>query len=197
MSLCPFFKTDCYRDKCVMWKNGCLITIFLDKFQLETTEAEIQPENDQETSEKSQFKDWLEKATPANIAEEIIEFKNQHFSNERVSSFDLTRLFWTDKELDNWEIPAKVQLKIEQANLKVQQKLDEIEEAKNRKRLAEEKQKLSTLIKECIDWTNQAGLKKLTLADVDAFILDKNLDIMFETRRALYSKVNIKLKVDK
>jgi len=38
------------------------------------------------------------------------------------------------------------------------------------------------------------GLWRLTLADVDAYIVERNIDILKETRRAIYATANVKLK---
>jgi hypothetical protein len=41
------------------------------------------------------------------------------------------------------------------------------------------------------------SLKRLTLADVDTFIMEKELDLMKETKRAMNAMANVKLKSGK
>jgi hypothetical protein len=48
-----------------------------------------------------------------------------------------------------------------------------------------------------VDYARINGLKKLTRADVDTYILEKDLDILQETERAIYAMANFKLKTGK
>ena len=45
--------------------------------------------------------------------------------------------------------------------------------------------------------TRALVLRRLTLADVDTYVLEKDLDIVKETKRALYSMANLRLKTGK
>jgi hypothetical protein len=63
--------------------------------------------------------------------------------------------------------------------------------------LAKEKDELPSLVSQCVDFARMNGLKKLTLSDVDTFIIEKELDLMHETKRAVYSMANVKLKSQK
>lgn len=41
------------------------------------------------------------------------------------------------------------------------------------------------------------SLKRLTLSDVDTFITEKDLDLMHETKRAIYAMANVRLKSER
>jgi hypothetical protein len=60
--------------------------------------------------------------------------------------------------------------------------------------LQEEKDELPSLVDKCVEWAGINNLNKVTFADVDAFLLDKDLRLLGETKRALYSMANVKLK---
>jgi len=48
-----------------------------------------------------------------------------------------------------------------------------------------------------VDWARINNLKRLTLADVDTFIMEKEFDLLTETKRAIYAMANVKLKSGK
>jgi hypothetical protein len=52
-------------------------------------------------------------------------------------------------------------------------------------------------VNRCCDWAITNGMKRVTVADVDAFILENEYDIIKETRRALYAMTNVQLKSKK
>ena len=64
-------------------------------------------------------------------------------------------------------------------------------------KIEKEKEEHPSLVSHCVDWARTHGLKRLTLGDIDAYILERNLDIQKETRRALYAMANIELKSKK
>jgi hypothetical protein len=66
-----------------------------------------------------------------------------------------------------------------------------------KERLGKEKEEFPSLVSQCVDWARINGLKRLTLSDLDTYILEKDLDILQETKRALYSMANLKLKSKK
>ena len=75
-----------------------------------------------------------------------------------------------------------------------QRQLENEREIKEREQLEREKAELPSLINSCIDWAREHGLKRVTKADIEAFLLEKNIEILPQTQRALYAMVNVQLK---
>ena len=50
------------------------------------------------------------------------------------------------------------------------------------------------LIEDLREWAQENGLKKITKADIATFLLEKEKDILPETKTMLYSKINAVLK---
>jgi hypothetical protein len=94
-------------------------------------------------------------------------------------------------------MPPEIQAKIQKAELLADREMRRNEESQKKERLGSEKEELPSLVSQCVDWAIINGLKRLTVADVDTYILEKNLDILQETKRALYAMANLKLKTGK
>ena len=71
------------------------------------------------------------------------------------------------------------------------------EENQRKERLKKEKEELPSLVSQRVDFARMNNLKRLTLSDVDTFVMEKDLDLMHETRRAIYAMANVKLKSGK
>jgi hypothetical protein len=194
-NLCPFFKERCHGNECIMWKNEeCLLVAFLRRIQ------ESVPVSEEKSigrsgmilhREETEVPKWLRTSTPEELAEEMLEFGKKEFPEEATLGYrSAFRHFWESKGIHEFLMPSETQMKIEKANYLVERQV-----AKERKsRLAEEKEELPSLVSQCLDWARINDLKRLTLADVDTFIMEKELDILSETKRAVYSSANVKLK---
>jgi hypothetical protein len=71
------------------------------------------------------------------------------------------------------------------------------EENQRKEQLKKEKEELPSLVSQCVDFARMNNLKRLTLSDVDTFVMEKDLDVMHETKRAIYAMANVKLKSGK
>lgn len=116
---------------------------------------------------------------------------------DKTLPFSLSRLFWDNKGVERFILPSGARLKIERVNYLAERQIAKEEDAKKKKRLAEEKEELPSLVSQRVDWARLNSLKRLTLADVDTFILEKELDLLNETKRAVYTMGNVKLKSGK
>lgn len=204
-SLCPFYKENCKGNECVMFKNEvCLIVSFLEHVSEEIPEEEISEEEGIERSgliphrEEAEVPDWIKKRTPEELAVEILEFTKKEFpEGEGFGYHSASRYFWESKGVHEFLMPSEAQIKIQRANFLAQKELDKQAEAERKRRLQEEKDELPSLVGKCVDWARINNLNKVTLADVDTFLLDKDLDLMRETKRAIYSTANLRLKTGK
>jgi hypothetical protein len=207
-TLCPFFKEDCHGNECVMWKNEeCLLVTFLQRIQEGVPTPEENIPSSEETiegsgmtlhAEKIKAPKWLETSTPEELALEILDFKKKEFpEREYMGSYTMSRYFWSDKGIERSYMPLEVQMKIEKAEMLAEREIRNDVENQRKKRLEKEKEELPSLVSQCSDFARMNNLKRLTLPDVDTFIMEKNLDLMHETRRAMYAMANFKLKSGK
>jgi len=197
-TFCPFFKETCKGNECVMWRDeACLIVSFLQI----ASEGVPSPEQIMETSrieihrEEAEVPDWIKTRTAEELAVEILEFQKKEFSeDENLGFHTISNFFWKSKGIERYLMPSDIELKVERANILARREILKETETQKRERLGKEKEELPSLTSHCIDWARTNGLKRLTLADIDAYIMERNLDILRETRRALYAMANVQLK---
>jgi len=198
-TFCPFFKETCKGNECVMFKNGeCLIVSFLQIASegvpsseeiMETTGFEIH-------GEEAEVPDWIKTRTAEELAIEMMEFKKREFPDDEYSGIHtISNFFWENKGIeDTYSMPSEIRLKMNKANILARTQIRIEEETQRKEQMEKEKEELPSLVGQCVDWARTHGLKRVTLADVDAYILERNLDILKETRRALYVMANVQLK---
>ena len=197
-TFCPFFKKICKGNECVMFKNGkCLIVSFLQI----VSEGVLSPEEIGETRrieilrEEAEVPDWIKTRTAEELAAEILEFKKKEFpEDEYLDSHTICNLFWENKGIEHYQMPSEIRLKINRANILARTQIRKEEEKRRKEQIQKEKEELPSLVSHCVDWARTNGLKRLTLADIDAYIMERNLEILKETRRALYAMANVQLK---
>lgn len=203
--LCPFFKENCRGNECVMFRNEeCLVVSFLQRISegvpalqegVPPSEATIERGGALFHMEEAEVPDWISKQTPEELAVEILGFKKKEFpEDEEVSFHTVLNFFWTSKGVNQYLLPSEAQIKIQRANFLAQRETMKEAEAQKKKRLQEEKEELPSLVSQCVDWARLNGLSRITVADVDTYIMEKSIDILYETKRALYAMANVKLK---
>ena len=199
-TFCPFFKETCKGNECVMFKNGeCLIVSFLQiASEGVPSSEEIMASGIEIHREEAEVPDWIKTRTAEELAVEILEFKKKEFSEDENLGFHaISNFFWKSKGIERYLMPSDIELKVERANILARREILKETETQKRERLGKEKEELPSLVSHCIDWARTNGLKRLTLADIDAYIMERNLDILKETRRALYAMANVQLKSKK
>ncbi|VVB88959.1 Uncharacterised protein [uncultured archaeon] len=209
---CPLIKEECKGNECVMWKDEkCSIVMFMKFMEIvaqrveKETEEEISNEIKLSTSEETveEIPNGIKLSTPEELAAELISFAKKEFPEEDESGsiYIITDFFWRSKNIEKRYLPADIQLKIYKAERLAQKQLNserEVRGVKEKEQLEKEKPDLSSLVDPCVGWANEQGLKKVTEADVDAFLVEKNIDVSPRTkRRALCAMVNSKLKKEK
>jgi len=147
--------------------------------------------------EEAEVPKWLKRITPEEIAIEILEFKEREFPEGHVSFHTVSRFYWSNKGIEKFLMPTEIEMKIDKAELMAEREMLRKEETQKKERLGKEKEELPSLVSQCVDWARLKGLRRLTLADVDTYVLEKDLDIVKETKRALYSMANLRLKTGK
>ena len=193
-----------------MWKDeDCLIAKFLQGVQIASEEGESSEDGmDLETGmpirTNSPVPKWLKTATAESIAKDILEFKDEQFPNSNDDdrfgfgmNSSITRLFWSKKGVQTYGLPTEIQCKIEEADMMVDIQIRKEDADKRKQRLATEKEELPSLVGQCADWARSNDLKKLTLGEVENFVQEKELDLLHDTMRLLWTKTNIALKTGK
>jgi len=197
-TFCPFFKETCKGNECVMWRNEtCLIISFLQIASegvpslgetMETSRIEFH-------REEAEIPDWIKTRTAEELAVEILEFKKKEFpEDEYLGLHTISNFFWENKDIEQYRMPSEIRLKIERANILARTEIRREAENQKNEQMQKEKEGLPSLVSHCVDRARTNGLKRLTLADIDAYILERNLDILKETRRGLYAIANVELK---
>jgi hypothetical protein len=203
-----------------MWHNEeCLIVAFLQRIQeaflqqiqegIPTSEEAVpSPQEPIERAdmilhrEEQEAPEWLKTATPKTIAEEIIEFKEKEFPEQHIgvtlrarSEFhNLLRHYWSEKGVEKLFLPSEISMKIQKAEMLAETELLRKEQAEKKERLEKEKEELPSLVSQYVDWARLRSIKRATLTDVESFVLDKDIDILKETKRAIFIMANAKLK---
>ncbi len=195
---CPLIKEICKGNECVMWRDeNCLIIAFAENMIQQTKEGfdetipiGVEPEDiDKEISEE------IKLSTSEELAAELISFAKKEFPDEeRIWVHNVAQLFWGSKNIEKWNIPVDIRFKIEKAEMLAQKQLNSEREVKKKEQLEEEKTELTSLVNLCVDWARGHGLKRVTQADVDAFLLEKNIDVLSQTKRSLYAMANVAIK---
>jgi len=134
-------------------------------------------------------------ATAEELAAKLIDFAKKEFPDDkRIYIRSVSQLFWGQKNISKWDMPPEIQLKIEKTEILAQKQMDAEREVKEKEQLEKEKTELHSLVSSCVDWAKDHGLKRITQADVDAFLLEKNIEILPQTKRALYAMANVAIK---
>jgi len=143
--------------------------------------------------DKEQAAQELLKKPPEEIADEIMEFVKQEFSEiNRRNYYSAERVFWEEKNVNNFD--AKTRLITEKVRLIADRKIRELESEQEKRKLEGEKKMLPELIEECVKWVNDNEMNKLTKMDLNGFLAEKEIDMSTNNKNILHTKVNIKLK---
>ncbi|MCQ5373719.1 MAG: hypothetical protein NO515_01650 [Candidatus Methanomethylicia archaeon] len=117
------------------------------------------------------------------------------FSEDEGYSYHTAfRYFWESKGVQDFLLPSEARLKIQRVEFLAERELIKESESERKRKLQEQKDELPSLVSQCVDWARANGLKRITLADLDTFLLEKDIDLLHEIKRTLYSMVNLKLK---
>ena len=200
-TFCPLIREKCKGNECVMWVDEkCLVVTFMEDF-VKPPEEEFEERvalpisYEHEEMSVKEIPDEIKSATQEELAAELISFAKKEFPDEeRVWIHNISPLFWESKNIERWNLPPDIKLKIEKAEMLAQRQLENEREVKEREQLEREKAELPSLVNSCVDWAREHGLKRVTKADIEAFLLEKNIEILPQIQRALYAMVNVQLK---
>jgi len=123
------------------------------------------------------------------LADELVAFIEKEFPEAKMSYSSLPheaeQLFWESKGLRNTYVDdPQVSIKIHRAEFLARLKLEQ----ETQKR---EREIVTKLVEECVKWAKENGLKKVTKANVDYFLIEKDQPLSRLSRDAIYNKVNL------
>lgn len=199
-TFCPFFRDNCRGNECIMFRDGdCLVVKFFQSVSEEHPErGEIVETTRFEIEEEAEVPDWLNNFTAEEIASEILEFKKERFPEEEyIHIHTAITLFWEEKGIQRYRMPSEISIKISQADTLASIMYRKEQQNQKKIRMEKENTELPSLVGRCVDWARTNNLKRVTVADIDAYILENELDILNETKRAIYAKTNVDLKANK
>jgi hypothetical protein len=200
-NLCPFFKDSCHQNECMMWRNdNCLFVAFLQNISQQDSEEVTTVISDDaevtlQSGDRGKVPSWLNDTTVEEIVEQMTELRNKEFPDMDYYNFSRAiEYYWSSKGVQRFFLPPEMSAKVAKVELVVRDKWRKEWEQQRKEQMSKEKEELPSLVCKCVDWARVNGLTRLTVADVDSYIIEKNLEVLPETKRAIYATANLKLK---
>jgi len=201
-AFCPLIREKCKVDECMAWKDDrCLVFSYLEVSisplaheltEIDTVESIFALD---QSPRQVRVPTEIKSATPEQLAAELVSFAKREFSHEdRISIGYVAQFFWEEKGVEKWAMPSEIKLKLEKAERLAQHQIDNEREAEVQARLEREKAELSHLVSRCVEWARKQGFKRVTQADVDAFLFEEQKELLPQTKRAIWATANVQLK---
>lgn len=199
MSYCPLIKEVCKGNECVMWKKKCILVAYL--YEAIEEEPQETPSSESHVA-KSKVVPEIRTITAEKLAEDFVAYANKEFPDEANISYVLSQasfLALTEKGFDERDvlIPPDILLKIERAKILARKQMEKERVNKEREQLALEKSKLPEITNNLYDWARANSFNRVTQGEIDAFLLEKEIDLSQKTRHQLQSIANLRLKTRK
>jgi len=119
-------------------------------------------------------------------------------NDRRIRVESVTYTFWRSKGLvEHITDSPEIEEKKDQIELLAQEILDTDFRNYQNQRLEAEKKELPNLIKSCVEWAHDSNRGIITVKDVKFYLLEKNIDLLDATERALYIGANNELRLKK
>ena len=173
-----------------MWKDEkCVFVSFFENLELSRGAHEIYD------SEEMPIPEELITTTPEEIATELIHYiKKEYEDEDTIWMHRVMPEFLLSKNIDVRMLPNEIQLKLEKVEKIVEKQIRDEQQTKMKEELEQQKNQLPSLISQCIDWAKEQGLSRITKSDVEAFLIDRNIELLPQIQRSLYSMANVKMK---
>lgn len=194
-----------YGMKCVVaevssgfWSDKGVVNRYSvpEKLELKIGEVEKLVQKQIDKERESILRD-LTSVSAEGLAKDVLSYASKELSSEDILQIYPQRLFnlyWQSLRLNAYSFPADLQLKVEKAVEIVNAEFDKREEAGRSIQFAEEKRHIDAHVNDCLQWSKSKHLSKVNKSDIDAFLLDRNIKVLKETRDLLYSLVNAALR---
>ena len=192
---CPLLKENCKHESCVFWQEKCLFVLFFQNC-IAKPNVEVY-EGAEEEEEEIVIPDEVKNFSAEQLAELAFSYAQKEVREEEQKYLfsDFFDEFWNSIGLeDKYDLSNDMRAKIDKAEKITEKKWEKKIADSGRAKFQKEKESLPQLIQDCTKWAKQNGLKRVTQSDISTFLLEKNIDILRETKTMLYSKTNALLK---
>lgn len=209
---CPLIGDVCKESECVMWwQNSCALALAAQLFvvnqvvsvevkqHLKESQGPVSVEFGEGAEQQSENLESILSETPEALAKEMISFIWKQFPEAReeyeTAIWQYARFFWQQRGIKReWGLPPDVEMKKKRAEQIAKKWLMEERKRAREEELRKEKEQIPILAERCEKWAREHGLKRVTLADVRAFLLSIGVEVSTDTRRSIYSITNVRLK---
>src|SRR3990167_1300611 len=194
---CPLLKENCKPDSCVFWQEKCLFVLFFQNC-IAKPNVEVYA-GAEEDEDEIVIPDEVKNFSAEQLAELAFSYVQKEVPEEEhiwLNSYYFDA-FWNSiglEELSKCALSNNIRAKIDKAEKITLNKWKTMIADSGRAKFQKEKESLPQLIQDCTKWAKQNGLKRVTQSDISTFLLEKNIDILRETKTMLYSKTNALLK---
>ena len=156
-------------------------------------EAKKEKEEIKENQQLQNPKKSLLIETAEDLANAMVKFmESNNPENPNRNFYDVSQLFWENKSGYNRDYSIEDKVKIQKAEDLVCEELTTKRQEKEKQRLESEKAKLPSLVTQCVEWARAKGAKKIIWCDIEAFLREKDLQLLSITQRDLYRMVKSK-----
>jgi len=185
--LCPFFKEQCKGNQCMMWKEEkCLILNFLEQGMILGEGVETPVFQRQESLDPSTL-EYIDTISAEDLASEGLEFWQKKYPNDYTMQYEAFELYLQSKGLNQtWGAPADTIQKIYNARMLLNRKVEKL-------RIEKEKLEIPSVTDRFIDWLEGRGETQAKLNEVSRFIKENDLDLLFVTKRDIWTAAQNKL----
>ncbi len=140
-------------------------------------------------------------ATNDELSQELAAFAKKKAGREndqRVRAQFVAYTFWRSKGIgDRITDSVEMEQRKEEIEILAQEILDNEFRNRQSQRLEMEMIELPGLIKSCVEWARNSNRNNITIKDVKFYLLEKHIDILDATERALYIGANNELRFKK
>jgi hypothetical protein len=181
-----------------MWRDEtCLIVSFLERLVPDEIDGEEHLQIPSYEGEDEIPEELLD-TTPEELGAKLITFAEKELPDTKKGSMrKVFAMFWSERGVSPWRTPPEIQLMIQKAEVLAEKGLKDKEENKLKLRLEKERNNLGSYVDACADWARGVGLKKVTRADVETFLFEKEVELLSETIRKIWSMTNTRLRADR
>ena len=192
-SVCPFVKEDCRGKECFMWDGErCLIRAYLEKSVLGAVQTAAASERLAQDREKERIVSEIDALSLEALRDQLFDFAKTRFPGDVSISQDWGELFLKFRHgfLSSGDISSNTHAKFDEALRQAGSRLNDERKIEREERYKREKIELPGFVDACVEWSRQRGLKKLSEADIDVFLAERNIKILMEIKRLLHTTVS-------
>ena len=211
VKFCPIIKEECKKDNCMMWsKDNCLILHFLfDKIKQIEQHFNFRKKAEKYIIPEEKIPDELMNTSIEEMAEKIYTRYIREFpikiTTRKVGICSTLKRPYLDYNMPEYFLNLsnfrghkhrELSYKINIAKDIVNKRLCRNWENLYKEKFEREKELVTKLSDEVIDWAQKLNLKELKETDLQVFLIENNLCLLKESATNLFNLANLKLKIE-